>query len=307
MNLENVRYLLTALDTGSFSAAAAHFNLTPSGLNRQISALERELGTVLLLRSRRGVLPAQGAEPIITRLRDVVAAEERGQEEITAAKGLITGHLSIGFYYSIAANFLPPLLKTFSSTYPAIRLSVTEGTDSELIEALQAGKLDCAFLSQHSYDGDFFPLFDTEFVVWLPTDHPLTARSSIRAEDLADQPFVYPRAHHRSDIDDFLARHKITPAVRIDTNDPYSAYAMVAAGLGVSVNNRLQTAGLKERLVLKPLDPPESVTLGIAGPSIAAASPALIRLLSLAQQIARQNDESSCTASSARTCSKAGT
>ena len=126
MNLENVRYLLTALDTGSFSAAAAHFNLTPSGLNRQISALERELGTVLLLRSRRGVLPAQGAEPIITRLRDVVAAEERGQEEITAAKGLITGHLSIGFYYSIAANFLPPLLKTFSSTYPAIRLSVTK-------------------------------------------------------------------------------------------------------------------------------------------------------------------------------------
>lgn len=220
---------------------------------------------------------------------------------------VITGHLSIGSYYSIAANFLPPLLKTFSSTYPAIRLSVTEGADSELIEALQAGKLDCAFLSQHSYDGDFFPLFDTEFVVWLPTDHPLTARSSIRAEDLADQPFVYPRAYHRSDIDDFLARHKITPAVRIDTNDPYSAYAMVAAGLGVSVNNRLQTAGLKERLVLKPLDPPESVTLGIAVPSIAAASPALIRLLSLAQQIARQNDESSCTASSARTCSKAGT
>lgn len=305
MNLENVRYLLTALDTGSFSAAAAHFNLTPSGLNRQISALERELGTVLLLRSRRGVLPAQGAEPIITRLRDVVAAEERGQEEITAAKG--PGHLSIGSYYSIAANFLPPLLKTFSGTYPAIRLSVTEGADSELIEALQAGKLDCAFLSQHSYDGDFFPLFDTEFVVWLPTDHPLTERSSIRAKDLADQPFVYPRAHHRSDIDDFLARHKITPAVRIDTNDPYSAYAMVAAGLGVSVNNRLQTAGLKERLVLKPLDPPEFVTLGIAVPSIAAASPALIRLLSLAQQIARQNDESSCTASSARTCSKAGT
>ena len=307
MNLENVRYLLTALDTGSFSAAAAHFNLTPSGLNRQISALERELGTVLLLRSRRGVLPAQGAEPIITRLRDVVAAEERVQEEITAAKGLITRHLSIGSYYSIAANFLPPLLKTFSGTYPAIRLSVTEGADSELIEALQAGKLDCAFLSQHSYDDDFFPLFDTEFVVWLPTDHPLTERSSIRAEDLADQPFVYPRAHHRSDIDDFLARHKITPAVRIDTNDPYSAYAMVAAGLGVSVNNRLQTAGLKERVVLKPFSPPESVTLGIAVPSIAAASPALIRLLSLAQQIVRQNDESSCMASSARTCSKAGT
>ena len=288
MNLENVRYLLTALDAGSFSSAAARLNLTPSGLNRQISALEKELGTVLLLRNRRGVLPAPGTERILARLREAVVAEDRVKEEITAAKGLLTGHLSIGSYYSMAANFLPPLLKTFSNTYPAIRLSVTEGADSELIEALQAGKLDCAFLSQHSFDGDFFPLFDTEFVAWLPTDHPLSTKSSIRAKDLADQPFVYPRAHHRSDIDDFLARHKITPSVRIETNDPYSAYGMVAAGLGVSVNNGLQTAGLKERLVLKPLNPPEFVTLGIAVPSIAAASPALIRLLSLAQQIARQ-------------------
>ena len=31
MNLENVRYLLTALDTGSFSAATARLNITPSG------------------------------------------------------------------------------------------------------------------------------------------------------------------------------------------------------------------------------------------------------------------------------------
>lgn len=306
MNLENVRYLLTALDAGSFSAAAARLNLTPSGLNRQISALEKDLGTVLLLRNRHGVLPAPGAERILARLREAVAAEDRVKEEITAAKGLLTGHLSIGSYYSIAANFLPPLLKTFSSTYPAIRLSVTEGADSELIEALRTGTLNCAFLSQHSFDGDFFPLFDTEFVAWLPTDHPLTAQSSVRAEDLTNQPFVYPRAHRRSDIDDFLARHKITPAVRIEINDPYSAYGMVAAGLGVSVNNRLQTAGLKERIVLKPFEPPEFVTLGIAVPSIAAASPALIRLISMAQQIARQNDESSFSASSIRTYSKAG-
>ena len=186
MNLENVRYLLTALDAGSFSSAAARLNLTPSGLNRQISALEKDLGTVLLLRNRRGVLPAPGTERILARLREAVVAEDRVKEEITAAKGLLTGHLSIGSYYSMAANFLPPLLKAFSNTYPAIQLSVTEGADSELIEALQAGTLDCAFLSQHSFDGDFLPLFDTEFVAWLPTDHPLSVKSSFRAEDLAE-------------------------------------------------------------------------------------------------------------------------
>lgn len=189
MNLENVRYLLAALEAGSFSGAAERLGLTASGINRQVSALEEELGTALLLRSRRCVLPAQGAE-----------------------------------------------------------------------------------------------LLETEFVAWLPPDHPLSLKDAITAQDLAGEPFIYPRAHHKSDIDDFLARHKLAPAVRLETNAPYSAYAMVAAGLGVSVNNRLQAANLKEKVVLKSFTPAERVTIGMALPSMASASPDAIRFVALAQQ-----------------------
>ncbi len=284
MNLENVRYLLAALEAGSFSGAAERLGLTASGINRQVSVLEEELGTALLLRSRRGVLPAQGAESVISRLRELVAADDRVKAEVAAAKGLLTGRLAIGAYFSAAASFLPPLLKSFADAHPAVALSVTEGADAELIDCLQSGALDCAILSQHSFDGDFFPLLETEFVAWLPPGHPLSLKDAITAQDLAGEPFIYPRAHHKSDIDDFLARHKLAPAVRLETNDPYSAYAMVAAGLGVSVNNRLQAANLKEKVVLKSFTPVERVTIGMALPSMASASPAAIRFVALARQ-----------------------
>ena len=284
MNLENVHYLLAALEAGSFSGAADRLGLTASGINRQVSALEEELGTALLLRNRRGVLPAHGAEGVISRLRELVAADDRVKAEVAAAKGLFTGRLAIGAYFSAAASFLPPLLKDFADAHPAVTLSVTEGADAELIDGLRSGALDCAILSQHSFDGDFFPLLDTEFVAWLPPGHPLTLKDAITAKDLEAVPFVYPRAHHKSDIDDFLARHKLSPAVQLETNDPYSAYAMVAAGLGVSVNNRLQAANLKEKVVLKSFTPAERVTIGIALPSMASASPAAIRFVALAKQ-----------------------
>ena len=286
MNLEKVQYLLTAIECGSFSLAADKLGMTQSGLNRQITSLEEELKTTLLLRGRRGVVPAKGAEPVIARLRDLMAAEKRVHEEIAAVRGLLTGELTIGSYFSISTTWLPPLLKRYSDVYPAISLSTVEGSDAELIECLRNGTLDCAFLSQHSYDGDFFPLMETEFVALLPPGHPLAQAESVTVAQITREPFIYPRQHHNTDIDDFFTRHKTSPKIHLQTNDPYSAYAMVNAGLGVSVNNRLQSINLKGDVVLRPFRPQERVTLGIALPSLETASPALMRLVAMAREAA---------------------
>ena len=142
MNLEKVSYLITAIEAGSFSLAAEKLGMTQSGLNRQITSLEDELKTTLLLRGRRGVVPAKGAEPVIARLRELLLAEKRVHEEIAAVKGLVMGELTIGSYFSISTTWLPPLLKHFSDAYPAITLSTVEGTDQELVTRLKDGTLD---------------------------------------------------------------------------------------------------------------------------------------------------------------------
>ena len=69
----------------------------------------------------------------------------------------------------------------------------------------------------------------------LPPGHPLIQADCVTVRQIAEEPFIYPRLHHNSDIDDFFTRHKIEPKIHLQTNDPYSAYAMVNAGLGVSV------------------------------------------------------------------------
>lgn len=285
MNLEKVDYLLTAIECGSFSLAANKLGMTQSGLNRQISSLEAELGMTLLLRGRRGVVPAKGTEAVITRLRELVAAEKRVHEEIAAVKGVLTGSLVIGSYFSFSTSILPVILKKYSDTYPAISLSTVEGSDTDLIARLRNGTIDCAFLSKHSFDGDFFELMDTEFVAWLPQNHPLAQKDAVTVAEITREPFIYPRVHHNTDIDDFFTRHRAKPRTHLITNDPYSAWAMVNAGLGVSVNNRLQGINLKGAVVQKPFFPEERVTLGIALPSLETASPALMRLVSLSRRL----------------------
>jgi DNA-binding transcriptional LysR family regulator len=54
--------------------------------------------------------------------------------------------------------------------------------------------------------------------------------------------------------------------VRFTTTDPYSAYLMVEAGLGVSLNQSLTARDWQGGVVVMPLDPPQPVEIGIALP-----------------------------------------
>ena len=55
MDTKKIRALLTALDTGSLTAAAEELGYTQSGLTHMMNSLEDELGVKLLVRSKGGV------------------------------------------------------------------------------------------------------------------------------------------------------------------------------------------------------------------------------------------------------------
>ena len=55
MDLNRYKIFLSVADSGSFTAAAAAWNYTPSGVVHLINALEQEFGFPLFVRTRRGV------------------------------------------------------------------------------------------------------------------------------------------------------------------------------------------------------------------------------------------------------------
>ena len=63
----------------------------------------------------------------------------------------------------------------------------------------------------------------------------------------------------------------------------YSAMAMVASGLGVSIMNSLLLTNCPFELVQKPLDPPQHLTFGVAVRSWEQASPAVRKFCAYAR------------------------
>ena len=62
MNISKYKVLLTAVDMGSFSAAAQKLGYTQSGLTHMMNALETELGFSILQRGYYGIKLTPGGE-----------------------------------------------------------------------------------------------------------------------------------------------------------------------------------------------------------------------------------------------------
>ena len=58
--------------------------------------------------------------------------------------------------------------------------------------------------------------------------------------------------------------HHIAPRTCFTATDSHAAYAMVAAGLGLAMNNSLNSLGRQGKVKILPLEPDISLSIGIA-------------------------------------------
>ena len=69
MDSKKVSALLTAIDRGSLTAAAAELGYTQSGLTHMMNSLEDELGVSLLIRSKGGVRLSPTGQELLPKLK----------------------------------------------------------------------------------------------------------------------------------------------------------------------------------------------------------------------------------------------
>lgn len=279
MDTEKCRILLRVIAAGSLSAAAETLGYTPSGVTRAVNALEREFGFPVLTRSSQGIDVTPNGQRMLPIIREFVRRGDSVRELGLQIQGLEVGELMIGAYYSVAANWLPDIIRSFQAIYPQIRIHILEGDNKQLYGLLNEQKVDCCIISRREYQGEWIFLQYDELVVWLPEDHRLAQGKVYPLAALTEEKFIEPLPGGDTDVAHVLQREGVTRNIQFTALDNYTTYRMVEAGLGVSINNRLMTASWKGKVKILPMDPPRYIELGIAIPSLAEASPAMKRFV----------------------------
>lgn len=189
MNLTQLRSFHAVASSGGFIAGASALNVSQPTLTAQIKALEAEFGVELFYRrNRRSELTPSGRD-LHAITKRLFAEEKEAREFLSAAKGLRTGHLRIG---AVGPYHVTEMLAAFNQRYPGITLSMSIGNSSEVQRDLLDYKSDIAVLAHIDPDARLIamPYRRHPVLVFMPANHKLARRKSVRLVELATEPFV---------------------------------------------------------------------------------------------------------------------
>lgn len=281
--MDNVKYevFLEVVRTGSFTAAAQEYGYTQSGVTRVITSLEQEFGFELFIRSKKGVTLTENGKIMLGPIRNLVNASRLVHQMSDDINGLVTGHLTIGAYYSITTTLLPTILRKFKALYPGVSIRLLRGGNQEMSQWLADNSVDCCLCGELPGSTPFkwIPLFRDEMLALLPPDHPFADASVFPVDQLAYEDLIMTEPNHDTDQDRVLMNAGITPNITFATQDCYATYKMVDAGLGISFEQGLLSQEWGGNVRHVPFMPPQYVSLGVAIPLKANLTPATERFI----------------------------
>jgi DNA-binding transcriptional LysR family regulator len=275
--------LRAVLAHGSFSAAAASLNLTQPAVSRQVSLLERQVGTQLVRRTQRGVLPTEAGQLLVEHAEAVLGRLALAEAQVADLAGLRSGHVRLGSFFTALVYLSAELAAVLEARHPDLFRLQNDVIEDQLVDRatafrrLAAGELDVAIVFEHVFDpspppGDIelIQLFDDPPRALVPAAHALAQATSVAPADLADDTWI--RAHRGSAadlVDHVLARARLTPPILHagHGDEPIEAQAFIAAGRGVTVAHRLNVI----------LDPAQIAAVPLQGAPVRHIQAAIMR------------------------------
>jgi len=243
MELRQLRYFVKVVEVGSISRAALDLDLVQSALSQQMTRLEGELSTRLLMRTPQGVTPTEAGMAFF---REAQLTLRHAEQAVRSAQlSRLTGSVSVGLAPTTAAVLGLPLMLAMRDRYPDVRLHMVESMSGHLSDMLNARQLDLAVLfdspisaSQHLQTArrwSVLPLIEEDiFLIAARSTRPAKPPQTLCMGDLTQEPLILPTGPHglRSTLNAAFARAKVTPQITFEIDSLSMLMEAVKAGLG---------------------------------------------------------------------------
>lgn len=241
MDLKQLGYFVRVAELGSFTRASIALDIAQPALSRQVRLLEVELRQSLLVRNGRGVTVTEAGKVLLEHSRGVLHQVERLREELSRARGALSGRVVVGIPPSLSKVLTVPLIREFRQRMPEAALSITEGLSVTMMESLASGRLDIALLYNvpPSSDIDLMPLLDDELFL-VRRKSGAGEPETIRLADLASEPLVIPSRPHaiRMVVETGLGKLGLHPCISLEIDGIAAILDLVADGAGCAVLSR---------------------------------------------------------------------
>jgi DNA-binding transcriptional LysR family regulator len=146
LDTDLLRAFVLIAEGHSFTQAAALVGRTQSAISMQVKRLEDVLGQAVLSRSKGGSVElTPHGQYLLSRARQILALNDEVLS--TFREPQIAGTVRLGTPDDYAFAYLPPILKRFAETHPAVQVDVLCSPSGELMRRLKADEIDLTLIS----------------------------------------------------------------------------------------------------------------------------------------------------------------
>jgi DNA-binding transcriptional LysR family regulator len=239
MEIRQIQYFLSIVDTGSFTAAAEENFITQPSLSKIISALEKELAVSLFDRSKHKVSLTEAGKAFLRHARTQVAKYKDMLVEMdgykTSEDTFTVAAIPVLPQYGIAN-----LIAQFRDKYPQIHFNLEETNGQNIVPGLLERRFNLGFIRHNYLDHELLNMIEIckdKLLLVVAKKNQYANRTSISLAELANENFIlFDKVTdlYRLIMDEFSKAH-FEPTIFFSSPHKVSVFALVETNIGVAL------------------------------------------------------------------------
>ena len=239
IEFRHLRTIRAIHQAGGLARAADILNITQSALSHQVKGLEDQAGVELFVRRSKPLKLSAAGHRLLQLAEKVLPEIEALEEDFLNLQSGKSGRLHIAIECHACFEWLFPVLEEFRKAWPDVDVDIRPGLAFGALPALEREEVDLVVSSDpEKLRGiEFQPLFDYEPVFVASSQHPLSHKDFVVAEDFRDvQLITYPVDRTRLDVfTELLIPSKVEPKSVRQVELTAVILLLVASNRGVAV------------------------------------------------------------------------
>ena len=240
VSMRALECLVTIVEQGSLTKAAAVLHISQPALSHQVTAIERTLGTPVIERMPRGVRPTAAGLAVAAEARSALAAADRAVVAGRRVAAGVGGRIRIACAETMTVWALVSVLRSWRRRFPDVELDLKEYTSADrMLEVLLRGGTDITVGPRPTRTDEHVEVLGREEIVVVASpEHRFSHMGAVPPAELSAEPLVHynPDNGFAAWVDQFAAqRGVVLPQPVLRTGSPRTAAQLAAAGLGVAI------------------------------------------------------------------------
>jgi DNA-binding transcriptional LysR family regulator len=248
-DLHALEVFVMTVELGGMSQCAAHLQVTQSAVSQTIAKLESGIGAPLFDRTMRPLGLTASGKALFVRGQTLIALARSTYDGVREGAHLPISSITVAMSFSLANQLTAAILGGLGDR--ADRWNIRSGISLEHQGEFLARDIDMmvtgSFNLEHREGVELHPVFEENFVLVFPKNHPESFEAMVRPSAL---PFVrFSRLTGMGQqIERQIVRMKMKLPRTVEVESSHQQLALVAAGLGWTITTPVCLAAAKEML-----------------------------------------------------------